>query len=409
MDWKKALFGEPEKRTVPEEPSLGGGTILEWLNLSQLGALNISTFFQGVDLISSSIAQLPIYTKKKDGKGQSNIIKNHPTNLLWNDPTNLVSKDTMLKAIVQNVICKGNAYCLINRADDGTPVSLHYVESSDITISYNKDTGELYYTTRFAKGRVVKPEDILHFKLHTWDGVKGISLLSFANQSVEIASATSEQAKNFFKKSCSKISGVIQSQSILNSKQKDQILAKWANTFTTGASGVGILDGNMSYTPITISPDDAQLLESRQFNQADVCHFLGINPAQLGVKDYSNYSSFEDAQNEFFQRTLMPYIVMIESELSRKLLKDTEQKNVKIILDTAAFLRPNKQSEATYYSTLIDKGVLSRNEVREILGFNKVDGLDDYVIPYTDISQNTLGGNNEENNKTDDGNKELQQ
>jgi len=402
MNWKKLLFGEPEQRNIvpPEDPSLASGSVLQWLNLSALGALNISTFFRGVNLISNSVSQLPIYTKKRDGKGKTNIIKNHPTNLIFNDPSNLVDSVTMLRNIVQNVICKGNAYVYIERAADGTPVKLRYIPTGDVTLNYTKETNQLYYQCSYIRrGAKILPGDMLHFRLFTWDGVTGVSIINFAKHQTDLSNTLNEHAKEFFEKGCNNISGVLTVQSVLNEKQRTQILNTWNQTYSNGKAGLAVLQGNMQYQPISINPDDAQLLESREFNQADVCQFLNISPAQLGLKGFSPYKSFEDANNELLQRTLMPYIRMIESEFSRKLLKP-EEKNLKIILDTAAFLRPNKQSESQYYGTLIDKGVLSRNEVREILGFNKVDGdyMDDMVIPFTKIEDNTLNNNNNQTN-----------
>jgi HK97 family phage portal protein len=155
----------------------------------------------------------------------------------------------------------------------------------------------------------------------------------------------------------------------------------------------------MDYQSLGLSPEDSQLLESRDFNQADVCQFLNISPAQLNLKGFEKFTTFEDANAELLQRTLMPYIAMVENELSNKLLGEYNSK-LKIILDTAALLRPTKQSEANYYGTIIDKGILTRNEVRQILGFNKLDGLDEIIIPYTEISQNTVG--NKDTKKEDD-------
>ena len=102
----------------------------------------------------------------------------------------------------------------------------------------------------------------------------------------------------------------------------------------------------------------------------------------------------------------MAYIAMIESELTRKLLKADEQGKVKIILDTAAYLRPNKQSEGQYYATLIDKGILTRNEARKALGYCELDGLSEIIIPYTDINQNTVGKKGETLNEEDENNEE---
>lgn len=411
MNWKKVLFGEPEQRSLPpEDPSVSDGTILSWAGIGELGALNLSTFYRGVHLISTSISQLPIYTKRVSGKGESNILKSHYTNMLWNDPSNLIDKTTMLRSIVQSVIIKGNAYVYISRAEDGTPVNLRYLPSSDVTLTYNKERNDLYYNCSYINhGRKIMPSDMLHFKLFTYDGIKGISVLKFAFQSIETSNVTNVHAKDFFEKGTNKASGVLTVNSQLNEKQRLQILNTWNSTYSSGKSGLAVLQGNMTYQPISVNADEAQMLESREYNQADVAHWLNINPSQLGLKGYTSYSNFEDLQSELLQRTLMPYIVMIENELSRKLVPN--ERNIKIVIDTVQYLRPNKQAQSNYYTSLVSGGILSINEARKELGYPSIEGCDTPIIPYTEISQNTVGttqepkedNNNNQDTNTNDG------
>ena len=412
MNWKKVLFGEPEKRSLPqpEDPSVSDGTILSWAGIGELGALNLSTFYRGVHLISTSISQLPIYTKRVSGKGESNILKSHYTNMLWNDPSNLIDKTTMLRSIVQSVIIKGNAYVYISRAEDGTPVNLRFLPSSDVILTYNKERNELYYNCSYINhGKRIMPSNMLHFKLFTYDGVKGISVLKFAFQSIETSNVTNVHAKDFFEKGTNKASGVLTVNSQLNEKQRLQILNTWNTTYSSGKSGLAVLQGNMTYQPISVNADEAQMLESREYNQADVAHWLNLNPSQLGLKGYQSYSNFEDLQSELLQRTLMPYIVMIENELTRKLVPN--EKNVKIVLDTVQYLRPNKQAQSNYYTSLVSGGILSINEARRELGFPAIEGCDTPIIPYTAISQNIVGttkeptedNNNNQDTNTNDG------
>lgn len=403
MNWKRLFFGEPERRNFqqPQDPSVSDGTILSWAGLGELGALNISTFFRGVQLISTSISQLPIYTKKVNGKGDSNILKNHITNLLWTDSENLVDKTTIIRNIVQSVICKGNAYVYIVRGDEGTPISLRYLPASDVIVTYHKERNELYYSCSYIKnGRKIIPSDMLHFKMFTWDGVRGVSVITYATQAIDTTNATSEQAKEFFQKGCSGLSGILTVNSQLNDKQRKQILNTWYSTYSSSKAGIAVLQGNMQWQGLNSNPDDAQMLESREFNQADIAQWLNINPAQLGLKGYTTYTSFEDSNNELLTRTLMPYIVMIENELTRKLVPN--EKNVKIVLDTVQFLRPNKSSQSSYYTSLVSGGILSINEVRKELGYPEIEGCDTPIIPYTDVVQNKVtNAVNQSNNEQD--------
>nr|DAQ27509.1 MAG TPA: portal protein [Caudoviricetes sp.] len=122
----------------------------------------------------------------------------------------------------------------------------------------------------------------------------------------------------------------------------------------------------------------------------DIARFFGLSPLLLG--ETKNLGNIEEVQNLFLLHTLQPYITMVEEEFNRKLLKPSEG-NLQINLDETYLLRTNKEAQANFYGKLLDKGVLSINEVRSELGYNVIDGGDRHFIPYTDINQNTLNGN----------------
>jgi hypothetical protein len=100
---------------------------------------------------------------------------------------------------------------------------------------------------------------------------------------------------------------------------------------------------------------------------------------------------------------LLPYIAIIETEFNRKLVGEEK---IFIDLDEREFLRTDSQSTANYYVTLVNAGILSRNEVREQLGYNKVEGADELAIPYTDTEQNTFGNKDDKQDETEEQNKE---
>ena len=193
------------------------------------------------------------------------------------------------------------------------------------------------------------------------------------------------------------MSGVLTVQGQLQQKQKDEIRSSWAQAYANGGQGLAVLQGNMTYQPIQINAKDAQMIESRQFNIQDIARFFGINPILLG--DLSNgvsYNTIEAVQQEFLVHTLQPYVTMIENEFNRKLLKPSER-NLNITLETNEILRTDKAAQAQYYATMLTNGLLTRNEVRKELGYNPVEGGDDLIIPFTDLSQNTLNQNKDQN------------
>ena len=158
----------------------------------------------------------------------------------------------------------------------------------------------------------------------------------------------------------------------------------------------------MSYQPIQLNATDSQMLESRQYNVQDIARFFGISPVLLGDLSHNSYSTIEAVQEQFLLQTLQPYITMIEEEFTKKLFKENES-DLEINLDETVILRTNKTAQASYYSTLLDKGILSINEVRKELGYSEIEGGDAHTIAYTDINQNKIDDKGEKEEKIEDG------
>ena len=170
-------------------------------------------------------------------------------------------------------------------------------------------------------------------------------------------------------------------------------------------SGISVLQGNMKYQQIQMSGRESQLLDSRQYSVQDIARFFGISPVLLGDLSKASFSTLEAVQNDFLVHTLQPYITMIENEFNRKLLKQSEA-NLAVILETNEILRIDKAAQSSYYTSLINSGVLSINEVRKELGYNSIgDDGDKHLIAYTDIQQNTIEGNGLDNTKEIDNEK----
>lgn len=367
-------------------------------------AMNLSAVYRATELISDSIAVLPIKIQKT-GENGKNEMENHPLKLVFSDKNNnnLLSKFTMMKLLVQSVILRGNGFALIQRAEDGTVTGLRFLEPQEVIINYNKITGELYYTVpKLTKSKHIEPINMIHLLKNSYDGVTGLSVLSYAARALKTANATEESAKSFFDNGMN-LSGVLTVQGQLQQKQKDDIRASWAQAYANGGQGLAVLQGNMSYQPIQINAKDAQMIESRLFNIQDIARFFGISPVLLGDLSHASYNTIEAVQQEFLVHTLQPYVTMIENEFNRKLLKPSERK-LNIILETNEILRTDKSAQSNYYSTMLSNGILSINEVRKELGYNPIEDGDQHIIPFTDLSQNSIEGNN--NNKEQNTNEE---
>ena len=353
--------------------------------------MNLSAVYRAVELISNSIASLPIKILIQDESGKNEADK-HPLNYVFSDRNtdNLISRFTLMKLLVQSVLLRGNGFALIERAN-GNVKALRYLEPNDVNIVYDKIKNKLYYDIPMLKQRV-EPKEMIHLVMFSYDGVKGLSVLQNAARSLGIAHSSENAAKSFFDNGMM-INGILKVQGPVNQKQREDLRSAWNETYTANGSGIAILQGNMEYQSVQLSAKESQMLESRQFSVTDIARFFGINPVLLGDLSKVSFNTLEAVQNEFLVHTLQPYISMIENEFDRKLLRQSED-NLSITLETNEILRTDKAAQSNYYSTLINSGVLSINEVRKELGYNGIgeDG-DKHIIPFTDVSQNTIENN----------------
>ena len=367
--------------------------------------MNVASAYRCTELISDSIATLPIFVKRKESNGNTNVVKNHPLTALFSNGNMTISPYNFIKLLVQSVILRGNGFAIIHRDTKGVPQRLQYIESNRVTIDYQEFSDTLTYKITGAKKSIYYPNEILHFVKNSYDGVHGISLVKFAEKALSLAQATEQSASSFFENG-GQLSGIISANTPLNAQQRDEILTTWNSTYNSnGSRGVCVLPGNLNYQSISMNAEESQMLESRKYNSEDICRFFGVNPALLGMEGYQQ-NNIEEITMQFIQYTLLPYISMFEAEFKKTLISSAET-NLKIIFDTNALLRGTKTTHSTYYSTLIQCGVLSINEVRKDLGYNSVEGGDRNIVAYSDINQNAIQQDNtkEDNNQEETDNK----
>lgn len=337
-------------------------------------AMLLSTVYRCVDVISDSVAQLPLEPYFIDSSGYKEKHVTHPTYYLLNrEPNKVMSRFTFIKTLIISVLLKGNGYAYIERDNKGNAIALHYLDPDFVTII---DKPTLKYSVTGIGN--VEPCNIIHILNFSYDGMRGISTLQHARQTLGLAADSEGHASGFFKGGAN-LAGILKVQSNLTAKQKTDLKTSWQTAFNaqTGTpNGVAVLEGNMDFQPITVNPVDAQLLETREFNVIDICRFFGVSPVKAFDLSKSSYSTVEATQLAFLTDTLAPLLEKIELEFVRKLYKPSERQNVEVKFDTSALLRADKTSLAEYYNKLFQIGVVTINEVRKALDLPAIDNGD---------------------------------
>ena len=366
------------------------------------GNMSLSAVYRATEIISDSIAVLPIKVSEITGSGHKDEMTAHPLMKILNYlPGNKLSKYNLMKLLIQSVILKGNGFAYIERKG-GKVTGLRFLESGDVTVNYDKNRNTLSYNCAFIGPNKIDPKDMIHLIKNTYDGINGLSVISFASRSIGLSNASEDSASTFFASGCY-LSGIVKlGDKQYTQKQREDARNAWENAFSGGAKGgraVAFLPPGYEYQSISVNAKDAQLIETRQYNVQDIARFFGISPVLLGDLSKTSYNTIEAVQLDFLSHTLSPYIKMVEDEFTRKLgIED----NLLIALDDTFILKSDKSTQASYYTQLTQHGILTVNEARKELGYAEVEGGDELIISYTDIIQNSLN-----QNKTDDGKDET--
>ena len=379
------LFSKKSKQQTEEQRSYSPFGLNSLIYNTSSGyveskAMLLSAVYRCVDVISDSVAQLPLEPFKIDKNGFKRKYSEHSTYQLLNrEPNEKMSRFTFMKTLITSVLLKGNGYAIIERDGKGDAIAIKLIPSELVTI--NELNGKTMYSIT-GYSQLIESVNMIHILNFSYDGLKGISTLSHARNTLGLATDSEAHASGFFKGGAN-LAGIIKLQTSLTPKQKLDIKESWQSTFSpvTGTpNGVAVLEGNMDFQPITVNPSDAQLLETREFNVIDICRFFGVSPVKAFDLSKSSYSTVEATQLAFLTDTLAPLLEKIELELERKLYKPSEKKNIDVRFDTSVLLRADKASLASYYNTLFQIGVISPNEIRKALDLEPIKNGDHTFI-----------------------------
>ena len=377
MKWN--LFKKKEKEVRRRTPF---GDFLTYNSVSsyvESKAMLLSAVYRCVEVISDSIAQLPLEPYKTDSKGYKVKFTSHPTYHILNcEPNQNMTKYTFMKIMVRSMLLQGNAYAYIERDEKGNCVALHYVPADTVTVIKPRTIKEpIRYTATGFSGDI-EACNMIHILNYTIDGYEGISTLANARNTLMLASDAEANAEGFFKGGAN-VGGILKVNSPMSDEDKLSMKQSWNSSFNGidgNPNGVAVIDADVTYQTVTVNPTDSQLLETRQFNVIDICRFFGVSPVKAFDLSKSSYNTIEQMQIAFLTDTLQPLLKKFEEEFNKKIFKPSEKCQTEIRFSTAPLLRADKQSLANYYNTLFQIGVITPNEIRKELDMQSLEDGD---------------------------------
>ncbi|CAI1869633.1 MULTISPECIES: phage portal protein [Serratia] len=384
--------------------SLTTGTFWqEWFGTSSSGkvvtadkAMQLSAVWACIRLLSESVSTLPMKVYRREADGSRKLAQDHPAyQVLCRRPNLEMTPSRFMLMVVASICLRGNAF--IEKKMIGRKlVALNPLLPQNMVVK-RLDTGQLQYTyTEDGKKRVIPVDRMMHIRGFGLDGVCGMMPLSSGRDVFGAAMAVDESAAKIFENGL-QTSGYISSKVALNKEQRERLrtyLAAFAGSKNAGK--MMVLEGDLSYQNVTMNPEDAQMLESRAFSIEEICRWFRVPPFMVGhvTKQSSWASSVEGMNLIFLTNTLRPLLVNIEQEISRCLLDSDEDYFAEFSVE--GLLRADSVGRAAYYTTALQNGWMSRNDVRRLENLPPIPGGEIYTVqlnltPLEDLKQNNLG------------------
>jgi HK97 family phage portal protein len=254
--------------------------------------------------------------------------------------------------------------------------------------------GRLYYRYRKSSGDapevsnnkpndvILAPSEVLHILGLGFDGLVGYSPIAMAKNAVGLAIAAEEYGAKFFANGAAP-GGVLEHPGTL--KDPERIRESWQSTFGGSANSnkIAVLEEGLKYTPIAISPEQAQFLETRKFQINEIARIFRVPPHMLADLEKSSFSNIEQQSLEFVKYTLDPWVIRWEQAMNKSLLLESEKKDVFTKFNVDGLLRGDYQSRMTGYATARQNGWMSANDIRQLENFDRIPeelGGDLYLI-----------------------------
>ena len=381
----------PDNRTTGSSYTFFMGNSTANKRVNERTAMQMTAVYGCVRILSEAVAGLPLQFYRYTSDGGKEKAVDHPLYFLLHDePNPEMTSFVFRETLMTHLLLWGNAYSQIIRNGKGEIMALYPLMPDRMRVDRDEN-GQLFYEYTVStddahtmKGSTVKlkPSDVLHIPGLGFDGLVGYSPIAMAKNAIGMAIACEEFGAKFFANGAAP-SGVLEHPGTL--KDPSRVRESWQATFggSNNAQKVAVLEEGMKYTPISISPDQAQFLETRKFQLDEIARIFRVPPHMIGDLEKSSFNNIEQQSLEFVKYTLDPWVSRWEQAMVRALLTTEEKKQYFFKFNVDGLLRGDYQSRMQGYATARQNGWMSANDIRELENLDRIpaeQGGDLYLI-----------------------------
>jgi HK97 family phage portal protein len=353
--------------------------------------MQMTAVYSCVRILSEAVAGLPLHFYRYTDNGGKEKAADHPLYFLLHDePNPEMTSFVFRETLMTHLLLWGNAYAQIIRNGKGEVIGLYPLMPDRMGVERDSK-GQLYYeyTVSMEDAPTVKgstvilpPTEVLHIPGLGFDGLVGYSPIAMAKNAIGMAIACEEYGAKFFANGAQP-SGVLEHPGTI--KDPTRVRESWQSTFggSHNANKVAVLEEGMKYTPISISPEQAQFLETRKFQINEIARIFRVPPHMVGDLEKSSFSNIEQQSLEFVKYTLDPWVSRWEQSMARSLLTAEEKKKYFVKFNVDGLLRGDYQSRMNGYAVGRQNGWMSANDIRELENLDRIPeeaGGDLYLI-----------------------------
>lgn len=360
------------------------------------GALQISTVWACIDRRASTVASLPFFAYQQVDGEKVLARTSRLYSLLHESPNSRMTPFEFWRAMIMNHDLRGNAYARVDRDAAGEAIAL-WPMPADQTEAVVLDDGSMIYQYSIGSDvAVLASENVLHLK-NLGNGTNGLSKLEFMRPTTDEAAKAQAAASKVFG-SGGKATGVLMVDKVLNPEQRKSITARFAEMAEGNMSRLFVLEAEMKYQQLSMSPSDQQLAQARVFSVEEICRWLDTPPVLVHNANVTAWGSgIEQIVQGFYTLAIRPLLINIEQAVRKRVMTARQRATMSIEFSLDALLRANPKDRAEMYAKGVQNGWITRAEVRQLEGWPRIEGSDKLtaqsnLVPLDMLGKQTASG-----------------
>ena len=383
-DRVQALFryrvGKYDANAIPQELGIYAHTVAG-ASVNEQSALAISTVYACAYKIASTLASLNLEIYQRNGRSITPADGHPAYGIVKDTPNQMMTPYEFWETIISHAVLNGCGYAIIERDGSGYARQLLIADYYEVDrMPTDTEEGYIYRVKDYG---MVQPENMLEIC-----NLQRKSPIRLHRENLGLAKAAQDFGANYFG-SDGQMTGILSSDQPLTKEQMTVIQGSWNKA--SGQAGTKLLPFGFKYNRISISPDEAQFIETRKFQAEEICRIFSVPPALVQLESQTTYNNVEQQNLMFARHTISPWAKRIEQEIDRKLLMANERPRIYSKFNLNDLFRGDMQARATFYREMTQIGALSINEVRMKEEMNPVDGGDTHTVQVNQIALDRLG------------------